>query len=316
MEKNLVSWKLLYWIFGLIVFLPLFNLLLGVHPPRFETDDDPKKYGLDYESVSFPTSDGLNLRGWFIPAATVLGEGLQQGEMAWNTCATILVGHGYPFDKANILRHALFLHPRFHLLVFDFRYFGESEGSYTTAGLLETRDVQAAVEYVKSRSDVNPERIGALGFSMSASAFILTRHPDVKAIVADSPYATLEGLIARQFFFLPGFTKWPLVALTKLYARLLLGVRVSDAAPVDVVRDLNAPLLLIHGDADSQIPIEHSQSIYANADHDKTTFWIVPGADHGFAHGLEGSRYEMRVRQFFEQHLCTPALSPPGEARQ
>ena len=89
----------------------------GCASARFETDDDPKKYGLDYESVSFPTSDGLTLRGWFIPAATVLREGLQQGEMAWNTCATILVGHGYPFDKANILRHALFLHPRFHLLV-------------------------------------------------------------------------------------------------------------------------------------------------------------------------------------------------------
>jgi len=304
-----VSWKLLYWILGIIVFLPLLNLLLGVHPPRFETDDDPKKYSLDYEPVSFPTSDGLTLRGWFIPAATALREGLQQGEMAWNTCATILVGHGYPFDKANILRHVLFLHPRFHLLLFDFRYFGESDGAYTTAGLLEIRDVQAAVEYVKSRSDVNPERIGAMGFSMSASTFILTRHQDVKAIVADSPYATLEGLISRQFFFLPGFTKWPLVVLTKLYARLFLGVRVSDAAPAYVVRDLNTPLLIIHGDADSQIPIEHSQTIYANADPDKTTFWIVPGADHGFAHGLEGPRYEMRVRQFFEQHLCTAGLA-------
>ncbi|MGV7228676.1 MAG: alpha/beta hydrolase family protein, partial [Nitrospirales bacterium] len=115
---------------------------------------------------------------------------------------------------------------------------------------------------------------------------------------------------------LPGFTKWPLVAMTKLYARLLLGVRVNDAAPADVVRNLNTPLLLIHGDADSQIPIEHSQTIYANADHDKTSFWIVPGADHGFAHGLEGPRYEMRVRQFFEQHLCTPALSQPGKTKQ
>jgi fermentation-respiration switch protein FrsA (DUF1100 family) len=125
--------------------------------------------------------------------------------------------------------------------------------------------------------------------------------------VADSPYATLEGLIARQFFFLPGFTKWPFVALTKLYARLLLGVRVRDAAPADVVQDLNAPLLIIHGDADSQIPIEHSRIIYANADPDKTTFWIVPGADHGFAHGLEGPRYEARVRQFFEKNLCAAA---------
>jgi uncharacterized protein len=299
-----VSWKWLCWIVGLIVFLPLFNFLLGVHPPRLRTDDHPKRYGLDYEPVSFPTSDGLTLKGWFIPAATATQDRSSSDEKIRNTCGTILVGHGYPFDKANILRHALFLHPRFHLLFFDFRYFGESEGAYTTAGLLEIRDVQAAVDYVRTRDDVNPERIGALGFSMSGSAFILTRHPDVKAIVADSPYASLEGVIARQFFFLPGFTKWPLVAMTKFYAWLFLGVRVSDAAPADAVRDLNTPLLIIHGDADSQIPLEHSQSIYANADQGTTQLWVVPGADHGFAHGLEGPRYEVRVRQFFEKHLC------------
>ncbi|MDR4483740.1 MAG: alpha/beta hydrolase [Nitrospirales bacterium] len=142
---------------------------------------------------------------------------------------------------------------------------------------------------------------------MSASAFILGNHPDIQAIVADSPYATLEGLIARQFFFFPGFTKWPLVALTKFYARLFLGVRVNDAVPSEVVWDLNTPLLIIHGDADSQIPLEHSQAIYANADPEKTTLWIVRGADHGFAHGFEGLRYEVRVREFFDQHLCPAA---------
>lgn len=234
-------WNVLYWILGLIIFLPFFNFLLGVHPPRFHTDDDPKRYGLDYESVSFPTSDGLTLRGWFIPAASASRESSRQRGLECKTCGTVLVGHGYPFDKANILRHALFQHPRFHLLVFNFRYFGESEGAYTTAGLLETRDVRAAVKYVKSRSDVNRERILALGFSMNASAFITARHPDVKAIVADSLYATLEGLIARQFFFFPGFTKWPLVALTKFYARFFLAVRVNDAATAEVV-GISAPL--------------------------------------------------------------------------
>jgi hypothetical protein len=122
-----------------------------------------------------------------------------------------------------------------------------------------------------------------MGFSMSASAFILTRHPDVKAIVADSPYASLEGVVAQQFFFLPGPTKWPLVALTKLYARLLLGAKVSDAVPADAVADLKIPLLLIHGDADSQIPVEHSRQIQAKANPTTTEFWIVPGADHGIA---------------------------------
>jgi len=292
------------WIAGAIALLPLLNLGLGVHPPTFKTEDDPGRYGLPYERVAFPTADGLTLRGWFIQAAST--EAASRGPGAVGCRATIVVGHGYPFDKANILSHVLFLHGRFNLLLVDFRYFGESEGVYTTAGLLETRDVEASVAYLKQRTDVDPERIGTMGFSMSAAAFILARHPDIRAIVADSSYASLEDLIGRQFFFLPGPTKWPLVVLTKLYARLLLGVKVEAAAPAQVVRELTAPLLIIHGEADSQIPVEHAREIYANADPARTELWIVPGADHGQAHEIEGPQYEIRVRTFLERSLYGP----------
>lgn len=293
-----MSLKALWLLLGVITLLPLLNLILGIRPPTFKTLDDPGHYGLPYEKVSFPTSDGLTLRGWFIPAPADGSTGKK---------ATILVGHGYPFDKANILRHVRFLHSKFHLLLFDFRYFGESEGNYTTAGLLETRDVEGAVSYVKQREDVDPSRIGAMGFSMSAAAFILARHPDIKAIVADSPYASLEDLAGRQFFFLPGPSKWPLVALTNLYARLLLGVDIGTAAPAQVVRELAVPLLLIHGEEDSQIPAEHGRQIYGNADAARTELWLVPRADHGQAHAIEGERYEIRVSTFLERHLSGPA---------
>jgi dipeptidyl aminopeptidase/acylaminoacyl peptidase len=288
-----VSRKAVGIVLGMITFLPLLNLILSIFPPTLKTFDDPAHYGLPYEKVSFPTSDGLTLRGWFIPAA----------DGPTGKKATILVGHGYPFDKANILRHARFLHAKFHLLLFDFRYFGESEGAYTTAGLLETRDVEAAVAYLKARTDVDPQRIGAMGFSMSAAAFILARHPDIRAIVADSSYASLEDLLGRQFFFLPGPTKWPLVALTTLYARLLLGVDIGTAAPAQVVRELAVPLFLIHGEKDSQIPAEHARQIYAHADPTRTELWLVPGVDHGQAHAIEGERYEIRVSTFLERHL-------------
>jgi len=293
------------WIAGAIVLLPLLNLGLGVHPPTFKTEDDPGRYGLRYEQVAFRTADGLTLHGWFIPAASTEGSSPDFGAVGCR--ATVLVGHGYPFDKANILSHVLFLHARFNLLLVDFRYFGESEGVYTTAGLLETRDVEASVAYLKERTDVDPQRIGAMGFSMSAAAFILARHPDIRAIVADSSYASLEDLAGRQFFFLPGPTKWPLVALTKLYARLLLGVDVETAAPAQVVRELTAPLLIIHGEADAQIPVEHARQIYAHADPARTELWIVPGADHGQAHAIEGHQYEVRVRTFLERHLYATA---------
>jgi fermentation-respiration switch protein FrsA (DUF1100 family) len=99
------------------------------------------------------------------------------------------------------------------------------------------------------------------------------------------------------------------VELTKLYAWLFFGLRITDAAPAEAVRHLDAPLLIIHGGADSQIPLEHSRAIYANADHHISELWIVPEAEHGFAHALEGPRYEMRVKQFFERNLCSLSSS-------
>lgn len=282
----------------MILLLPLVNLIVGIFPPTLKTLDDPARYSLPYEDVSFITSDGLTLRGWFIPAAL---------DSSTSKKATIIVGHGYPFDKANILRHGRFLHSRFHLLFFDFRHFGDSEGAYTTAGLLETRDVEAAVAYLKQRKDVDPRRIGALGFSMSAAAFILTRSSGIHAIAADSSYASLELVIERQFFFLPGPLNSPFVALEKLWAYLLLGLDVKQAAPMEVVRTLRIPLLLIHGDADSQIPAFHTSEIAANADPSLTEVWIVPDADHGMAHAQEGALYEARVLGFFLKHLTDEA---------
>lgn len=305
-------WEILLWTLVIVGVLPLVNLIIGVHPPRFSTNDDPGRHGLRYEPVSFPTSDGLTLRGWFIPAAHAIPTFGRPGAPAG--CATILFGHGYPFDKANILGHAVFLHEEFNLLVMDFRYFGESEGAYTTVGVHEGRDVAAAVAYVKTRREVDPTRIGAMGFSLSAATFILARHPEVKAIVADSPYASLEQVIARQFFIFPGPTKWPLVALTRLYAKVLLGIDVREAAPAEAVRQLKVPLFLIHGGADSQIPAAHSRQIAVNADPATTELWVVPHADHGHAHALEEHQYEVRVSQFFHRHLCVDAgpTAPKG----
>lgn len=296
--------KRLWLILSLMLLFPLLNLLVGIRPFTVDTKDDPGRYGLNYETVSFRTEDGLTLHGWFIPAASSPDHLPYQNDASTEIgCGTIIVGHGYPFDKANILRHVLFLRSRFNLFLFDFRYFGESEGAYTTVGIDEAKDIRAAVAYLKQREDVDPNRLGAMGFSMSAAAFILARSPALKAIVADSPYGSLEQVVARQFFFLPGFTKWPFVTLTKFYAELLVGVDIEQAAPAEVVRELKAPLLLIHGDRDSQIPISHAYRIAANANPAITEFWIVSNADHGQAHTSEGIKYELRVLKFFSRHL-------------
>ena len=71
-----------------------------------------------------------------------------------------------------------------------------------------------------------------------------------------------------------------------MYARLFLGLKLSDAVPANAVGEMKIPLLLIHGDEDSQIPVEHANLIHARANPETTELWVVQGADHGFAHAL------------------------------
>jgi fermentation-respiration switch protein FrsA (DUF1100 family) len=285
-----------------LLLLPLINLVLSVRPPTFVTDDDPSRHGLAFEIAAFRTADGLTLRGWFIPSSRSGAPGGTRRQ------ATIVVGHGYPADKGNVLGQALFLHGCFNLLLYDSRYFGESQGVYTTAGFLEARDLDAAMAYLKARPDVDPAKLGAMGFSMSAAAFLLANQRDLKALVADSSYATLEGVIRQQFIRFPEFAEWALVTLTKLYASLLLGVDVDVVAPERAVASLRTPLLLIHGAGDNQIPVEHAYRIYANAHPTTAELWIVPGADHVVAYSHARQAYEDKVSRFFVRHLL--ASSP------
>ncbi len=286
-----------------MLLVPLFNLLLGIHPITFETDADPRRFGLSYERVEFTTEDGLVIRAWFIPAAPFVQTAASKAPGEAASVPTIIVGHGYPFDKANILGHVIFLHQRFHLLLMDFRYFGESDGWVTTVGIREKLDVKAALDYLQQRRDIDPTRIGAMGFSMSAATFIAAHDPRIRAIVADSPYASLAKIVERQFFFIPGPLNWAIVTLTRLYANALLGIDIDAASPENTVGSLSAPLLLIHGENDSQIPVEHSRILFAKANPELATLWIIPGADHGQAHALAGPTYELRVLDFFTAHM-------------
>jgi len=100
----------------------------------------PRNLNMPYEQVSFTTADGLSLRGWFILS----------GKRA---AKTLILLHGYPADKGNILPALAFLHADFNLLLFDFRYLGESDGSYSTAGAKEVEDLFRLGDFERISAD-------------------------------------------------------------------------------------------------------------------------------------------------------------------
>lgn len=278
--------KIILIIISGIIILSLLTLYMGIHPTKFKTGTTPDKLGLKYENISFTTSDNLLIKGWFIPSKN-------------KTDKTIIITHGYPFDKNNIIGGTSFLAEKFNLLLFDFRYFGESEGSYTTIGFKEKKDFLAAVDWLKKKQY---KKIGAIGFSLGASVILMANSDDIKAIVADSPYSSIDKMIERTYLIFPSITKKPFVWLTKLFTSLI-GISTKNISPKNEIPNINIPILLIHGDKDSQIPVENSKILYEASNKDTTELWIVKNADHGHAHSLYPKEYEERIFNFFEKNL-------------
>ena len=109
--------KYLFIIVIFTVLLSLWGFYWAIRPLRIMSSITPSDFRVAYEDVSFRTQDNILLRGWFIPSSRPKAK-------------TIIVLHGYPADKSNILPSRIFLHPFSNLLFIDFRYFGNSEGPY------------------------------------------------------------------------------------------------------------------------------------------------------------------------------------------
>src|SRR3989338_1490042 len=232
----------------IILFLILFSLLtfyMSIRPIKILTNLEPSGLGLKYEEINFKSADGIKLSGWLIPNN--------------KTKSAIIVMHGYPADKANLLGIAEFLAKDFNVFLFDFRSFGKSDGKYTTVGYLEKNDLTGAIEYLQKEKNIT--KIGLYGFSLGGAVALMTNHENVKAIVTDSAYAKLSHMVQhmyRIFFVL----KYPLAYLTKLYGILFLRINLDDASPVESIKNLEIPILLIHAEKDSQIPVKEAYLLH------------------------------------------------------
>jgi uncharacterized protein len=171
---------------------PITIARLGLFGQRLPITDTPASVGLSYEDVSFSATDGVRLRGWFVPA------GRQQAR-------TIVWVHGWMWNRAgNIAGRVPFrdrdvdffpatraLHDAgFHVLMFDLANHGQSGKRYPlTQGPWEARDFVGAVRYARSRPDVDGERIGVIGMSAGGNtAFYATPHcQPIRAILAIQP---------------------------------------------------------------------------------------------------------------------------------
>ncbi|PCI19715.1 hypothetical protein COB64_03315 [Candidatus Wolfebacteria bacterium] len=292
------------------LFTSLWGFYISIRPPKFTSTITPGDLGLDFEEVSFVTKDGIRLRGWFIlrqdsgqvPLQTEevpidkidRGSTISQGDIGTKT---IILLHGYPADKGNILPTMSFLNQTYNLFLFDFRYLGQSGGTYTTIGARETEDLKAAIHYLKSR-DI--EEVGVWGFSLGGAVALMTAQgaPEIKAIVSESSYASL-ALLAPELYRIP-ILRYPLGYLSGLWAKLFLGINTKKVSPAAAAKNLTIPVLVIHSKKDDVIPFSHAVRLQESLeDNSKAEFWF----QENLRHGEFDAEYQARILDFFKRNF-------------
>jgi uncharacterized protein len=254
-------------------------------------DVTPADQGLPYEDVSFRNPDGLTLRGWYLPPPAV----------GATRAPAIAYGHGNATDRRQWLPVALAVHEAgFAQLLFDFTGRGDSDGEVITLGAHESGDLRAALDDLAARVDVDPLRLAVGGRSMGAAAALFLAADDarIKALVLDSPYTDLKALVDRTLssYFIPAVLVRPaLFDVAGWRAHYAPG----SVRPIDAIRKVKAPILLLHGTKDTLVPFADAEAFKAAAGGPLT---LVPleGLDHNTP---RPSTYQDRIVTFLTKSL-------------
>jgi pimeloyl-ACP methyl ester carboxylesterase len=137
------------------------------------------------------------------------------------------------------------------------------------------------------------------------SALAAAAEPDIQALVLDSPYAKASELVAQETARKTFFPEWfvPIfVPGAGLAADLLFDIDLGALVPEKAVADIDYPILVIHGLADTRIPTEHGIRVHM-ASHPESSLWLVPEVDHVDAFLTLPEEYAERVAAYFAERL-------------
>lgn len=249
---------------AIIALLYIFQSSFVYYPERTFMGD-PSRIGLEYETVYFEASDGVELSGWFIPNE--------------NDRGVILFCHG----NAGNISHRLDSIEIFHQLgleifIFDYRGYGQSEGNPSEQGTY--RDAEAAWRYLIEQRQVNPNEIIIFGRSLGGGvASWLAQSYQPGALILESTFLSLPDIAATIYPYFP--------------VRLLLRFEYDTG---EHLRSVNCPVLIVHSRDDEIMPFTQGWQLFEMAKEPKEFLEISGTHNGGFI--TSGKYYESGMNEF------------------
>jgi fermentation-respiration switch protein FrsA (DUF1100 family) len=208
----------------------------------------PSDVGLVARDVEIPTADGERLHAWWFRA-----RGAPLGH--------VLFCHGNAGNVADRLLHArLLTDAGLDVFLFDYRGYGRSTGRPDEEGTY--RDARAARSALLGLEGVDPGRVFYLGESLGgAVALALAREAPPRGLILVSTFTSVRDMARLHYPVIPLFL-------------------VPDAYPsLERIPGLECPLLVLHGDRDEIVPVDHARALFAAAPEPKRLH-VFAGAGH------------------------------------
>lgn len=262
-----------------------------LYPRRTQPSQTPADFGLTAETIQISV-DEIELAAWYIPPKEAVNG------------ATLIYVHGFGGNRGALLEQVAAMHEvGYGALLLDMRNHGESGDAITTWGPAEARDVVAAYNYLLTRPEVNPERIGLVGKSMGGAAVTLAaaQLPNLAVLIVESTYSSFEENLPN---ILPGIARTPGFLAPYVFNRMESATMeaLGDTRVVEAVAGLNVPFLLIHGERDQLVPTAQGRAIFAAANEPKQLY-TVPGAGHLNIFTADPDTFTTQMRAFLVEHL-------------
>jgi len=255
-----------------------------VHPVQTRIGNGPVE--LNAQAVTFRSDSGASVAAWWCPLSESRGTVLLLPGVRANRLSMV--------DRARFLRRA-----GYSTLLIDFQATGETKGDSITFGWKESRDVLAAVDFIRKTQP--GDHIGIIGSSLGGAATLLA-YPSLRvdALILEAVYPTIEVATENRLQnYLGPIGRWfaPLL-LKQLPTRL--GVSAEDLRPIDHIPTVSCPILLMNGEKDRNTRPDDARLLFSRAQSPKQ-LWVVPNAGHVDLHEATTAEYEARVLAFLGQ---------------
>lgn len=264
-----------------VVVAPVATAILATHRPHHSVT--AVVLGRPYQQVTIRTNDGLGLAAWYVRSrngAAVIAYPTRQGKLPQ---ARMLIRHGYG------------------VLLLDARGYDGSDGTPNMFGWGETKDIDAAVSWLRQQPDVHHGRVGGIGFSVGGEMLLeaAAQNSGLRAVVSEG-----AGIRSIQEELLYGARSIPAVP-TQAVQTAALAVLSGTPPPAslhDLVRRI-APRAVFLIYAEHGVGGEDLNKDFYRAAREPKKLWRVEGAGHTGGYDTAPRAYEQQVVGFLDQAL-------------